>query len=419
MVLISFLSTLFFIGVSIYSPLLFAQEPLSLLSLHALVEEVRERNPEIRALRNRVQAKEFKAKAEGLLDDPTFKVEIEDIPIERPLNLGDSMLTRYSFSQMLPFPGKLSLKERIALKEALIAEAEAREKELEVIGMLKEVYYEYAFIVESIKITREIKDVLENVLRNAEVRYSLGQMSQQDVIKAQMEISILVNDILTLESEKDVTQARFNALLNRDTPSLLPEPEEIPRERIDISVEELIKKAIDKNPRLKAMAYEIEAQEATVSLAARNYYPDLMLGIGLIRRDGRFDSWDLMASINIPLWLSKYNNQVREAKANRDVAASRLKAEKNLKTFEVREAVIKVERAERVRRLYETGLLPQAELYFSSTRSSYQTGKANLLTLLDNERLLKKTKIEYLRSIVDYNKGIASLEKVMGVEIGK
>lgn len=416
MVLISFLSTLFFIGVSIYPPLLFAQEPLS---LQALVEEARERNPEIRALRNRVQAKEFKAKAEGLPDDPTFKVEIEDIPIERPLNLGDSMQTRYSFGQMLPFPGKLSLKERIAFKEALIAEAEAREKELEVIGMLKEAYYEYAFIVESIKITKEIKDVLENVLRNAEVRYSLGQMSQQDVIKAQIEISILVNDILTLEAEKDVTHARLNALLNRDTPSLLPEPEEIPRERIDMSVEELIKMAIDKNPRLKAMAYEIEAQEAMVSLAARNYYPDLMLGIGLIRRDGRFDSWDLMASINIPFWIGKYNNQVREAKANRDVSASRLKAEKNLKGFEVREAVIKVERADRVRRLYETGLLPQSELYFASTLSGYQTGKANLLTLLDNERLLKKTKIEYLRSIVDYNKGIASLEKVMGGEIGK
>lgn len=416
MVLISFLSTLFFIGVFIYPPLLFAQEPLS---LQALVEEVRERNPEIHALRNRVQAKEFKAKAEGLLDDPTFKVEIEDIPIERPLNMGDSMQTRYSFGQMLPFPGKLSLKERIALKEALIAEAEAREKELEVIGMLKEAYYEYAFIVESIKITREIKDVLENVLRNAEVRYSLGQMSQQDVIKAQMEISILVNDILTLEAEKDVTQARLNALLNRDTPSLLPEPEEIPRERIDMSAEELIKMAIDKNPRVRAMAYEIEAQEAMVSLADRNYYPDLMLGIGLIRRDGRFDSWDLMASINIPLWIGKYNNQVREAKANRDVSASRLKAEKNLKGFEVREAVIKVERADRVRRLYETGLLPQSELYFASTLSGYQTGKANLLTLLDNERLLKKTKIEYLRSIVDYNKGIASLEKVMGGEIGK
>lgn len=181
---------------------------IPLISPSALVEEVRERNPEIRALRNRVKAKEFKAKAEGLLDDPTFKVEIEDIPIERPLNLGDSMQTRYTLGQMLPFPGKLSLRERIAFKEALMAEAEAREKELEVIGMLKEVYYEYAFIVESIKITREIKDVLENVLRNAEVRYSLGQMSQQDVIKAQMEISILVNDILTLEAEKDVTQVQ-------------------------------------------------------------------------------------------------------------------------------------------------------------------------------------------------------------------
>ena len=122
---------------------LFAQEPLS---LKALVEEVKEKNPEILASRQRVKEKELRAKAEGYLDDPQFQIMIEDIPTERPFNLGNSMLTRYTLSQMFPFPGKLSLKQRMAIKEALMTEAQAMQKELEIVAMLKETYYEYALI---------------------------------------------------------------------------------------------------------------------------------------------------------------------------------------------------------------------------------------------------------------------------------
>ncbi|MBI5286341.1 MAG: TolC family protein, partial [Deltaproteobacteria bacterium] len=392
----------------------FAQETLS---LKTLVEEAKEKNPEIQAFRQRVKAKEFKAKVEGVLDDPTFKVEIEDIPKKEPFNLGSSMLTRYTFSQMLPFPGKLSLREKMALKEALMAGAELREKELEIITVLKEVYYEYAFIVESIKIAREIKTVLEDMARITEVRYSLGQTSQQDVIKAQVEISMLINELLMLEQEKGVAQARLNAILNRDPTSPIGEPEKVPRERVDIKINELIERAIDKNPRLRAMVYEIDVQGVVVELANKNYYPDFMIGVAPIQRDGRFDSWDAMFSINIPIWRSKYDNQVKEARATREVLLSRLKAEKNIKTFEVKDAVIKVDTADRIRTLYETGLLPQAELSLSSALVNYQTGKVDFLTLLDNVRVLKKTKIEYIRTLVDYDKGVALLERVVGEEM--
>ena len=392
----------------------FAQEPSS---LKELIEEAREKNQEIQAFRHRLQAKEFKTKTEGILDDPTFKVEIMDIPTDNPFNLSDSMQTRYTIGQMFPFPGKLSSRERMAMKEALMAGAELREKELGIITMLKEAYYEYAFIVESIKLTKEIKEILEDVARSAEIRYSLGQVGQQDVIKAQVEISMLVNDILTLEAEKGVAQARVNAILNRDPPSSLPEPEEVPRGKLEMKSDELIKRAMEKNPRLSAMVYEIEAQETAVELTGKNYYPDFMIEAAPIEREGRFDSWDLMFSINIPLWRSKYYNQVSEAKAMKEVLISRLNAERIFKTFEVREVVIKVETANRIRTLYETGLLPQAELSFSSALANYQTGKVDFLTLLDNERVLKRTRIEYIRSLVDYNKGIASLEKVVGDEI--
>ncbi|HLF85890.1 MAG TPA: TolC family protein [Nitrospiria bacterium] len=534
----------------ILSPL-FAQEPLS---LKALVEEVKERNPEILSSRQRVKEKELRAKAEGYLDDPQFQIMIEDIPTERPFNLGNSMLTRYTLSQMFPFPGKLSLRQRMAMKEALMAEAQTIEKELEIVAMLKEAYYDYAFIAESLKVTKEIKDTLSEMARVAEARYSLGQASQQDVIKAQVELTMLINEILTLEAEKGVVQARLNAILSRDPSSRLGEPEGIPRGKINIKkdelietaliknpgltgmayeieaqalereleivamlketyydyafiieslkvtkeikdtlsemarvaearyslgqatqqdvikaqveltmlineiltleaekgvvqarlnailsrdpssrigepegiprgkiaikTDELIKTALIKNPGLTGMAYEIEAQDAAIDLANKNYYPDFMIGIAPIQREGRFDTWDAMFTINIPLWRSKYNSIAGQAKIGKEALLFRLEAERNIRTMEVKEGIIRVETADRIRSLYETGLLPQVELSFGFALTSYQSGKIDFMTLLDTERVLKRTRIEYLRALIDYNKGIASLEKVVGAEMG-
>src|SRR3989338_467603 len=166
----------------------YAQETVSLSSI---VEEARINNPELQALREKVKAREFAAKVEGVLDDPTFKVEIEDIPEDKPFNLGDSMQTRYTFSQMFPFPGKLSLKQSIAFKDVLISEAELKNKELEITAMVKDVYYDYAFINESIKIMYEIKDVLSYMADVAQVKYSTGHVMQQDVLKIQTELTML------------------------------------------------------------------------------------------------------------------------------------------------------------------------------------------------------------------------------------
>ena len=394
---------------------LFAEQPLS---LKALVDEVKERNPEILASRQRVKEKELRAKAEGFLDDPQFQIMIEDIPTERPFNLGNSMLTRYTISQMFPFPGKLSLKQRMAIKEALMTEAQAIQKELEIVAMLKEIYYEYALITESIKVTREIKDTLSEMARIAEARYSLGQASQQDVIKAQVELTMLINEILILEAEKDVAAARLKAILNRDSSSPIGEPEGIPKETKEIRLDELINRALDKNPGLKAISFEIEAQDAAIGLAEKNYYPDFMIGVAPIQREGRFDTWDAMLTLNIPLWRGRYDSQLGEARTGREALAFMLNSEKNIKTLEVKEAAVKVDAAERIRRLYETGLIPQVELSFGFALTSYQTGKIEFMALLDTERVLKRTRIEYLRALIDYNKGIASLEKVVGAEIG-
>ncbi len=391
----------------------FAEEPVSLKSL---LDEARANNPEIKALEERVMAREARARAEGVLDDPTLKIELEDLEKDRPLNIapGNAMLTRYTVSQMFPFPGKLSLKEKIAFKEAMATKAELRAKELEVSSMVKETYYDYALVAESMNIVREIKDLLSYMARIAEAKYATGQVSQQDTIKVQVETTMLTNEIISLEAEKGVAAARLKSILSRPQEAALGEPGSLPKEKIAFKTEDLINTAVRQNPEIKAAESEAEATELNADLAKKNYYPDFMVGVAPIQRDGRFDSFDVMFQINIPIWRGKYDSLSREASSNARSARSRLVSEKNVKSFEVKGAAIQVEAAERTKTLYETSLLPQVELSFESALKNYQAGKIDFLTLLDTERELKRTRLEYIRTLSEYRKRIASLERIVG-----
>lgn len=391
------------------------------LDLGGLLNEALENNPELNALRERVSALEARARAEGRLDDPNLRVEFEDLSTSRPLDLSpdDAMLTKYTISQMFPFPGKLLLREKIARKEALSARAALGSREQEISEMVKEAFFEYAFLEESIRINTGIKGLLTDAAKTAEARYATGQAPQQDVIKLSVERSFVTNEIIALESEREVSAAKLKSLLNRDQTSGLLPPGELPKGKTGFDIAELTDRAVTASPDVLMMEAEAQAGELGVELARRNYYPDLMVGVSPVQRDGRFDNYGLMFQVNIPVWRGKYDSLSQEARASAAAARMRLAGERNRKGFEVKRAAVQVEAADRARELFETTLLPQVELSYESALRSYQTGGADLLTLLDAERELRRTRLEYLKAILDYNKRIAALERAAGSDITK
>ena len=94
-----------------------------------------------------------------------------------------------------------------------------------------------------------------------------------------------------------------------------------------------------------------------------------------------------------------------------------MKAEENMIKAKVKEGVVKVETADRIRTLYETSLLPQAELSFESALKNYQSGRVDFLMLLDTERLFKKTRLDYIKAAINYYKRLVSLEGIVGEEL--
>jgi len=404
---------------SIATPLIQSSRAGQALALASLLSEARENNPELKSLKEKARAMEARAGAVGAFSDPTLKVEMMDLSKDRPLSIspGSANQTKYIISQSLPFPGKLSLKEKIASKEAYAALAAFNSKDLLVSEAVKDAYFDYAYLAESIRITEEIKGVLTNMSHIAEAKYSVGQASQQDVIKVNVEITVLASELITLGAKKEIAAARLKTVLNRAQSGQIDEPGTLARDRVEFRAEDLIDRALSTNPEIKMAELEMEAAEYATDLARKNYYPDFMVGAGPVQRDGRFDTFDVMFQINIPLWRSSYDSRTQEAVLNAGALRSRLVAEKSAKSFEVKGASIQVDAADRMMTLYETSLVPQVEMSFESALKNYRAGKIDFLTLLDSERDLKRTRLEYLKTILEYRKRVAALEKVVGQDL--
>jgi outer membrane protein TolC len=391
------------------------------LSLKKLLDEARANNFEIRVARERVRAKEARAGYEGALEDPVLKIEVEEIDVDRPFDLSsdNAMLTRYTLSQEIPFPGKRALKKKTAVSEANGERARFKARELDVALMVKEAYYDYSLSAESIDITREIKELVLSAGRVAEVRYSLGQASQQDAIKAGLEAFELANELITLEAEKNVSAARLKSALGREQGTELGEPARLPRRDVAFNADDLAARAVKESFEIKEVEAEVETSELNAKLARKESLPDFMVGAGPVGRDGRVESFDLMFQMNIPLWQGKYSGIRAEAAASESSARLMLLSQRNEKSLEVKDAALMAEAARQAKALLETGLIPQAELAFESALKNYQSGSVDFLALIDAARELKRTKLEYIKTLSEYGKRIAALERAVGEEIAE
>lgn len=130
------------------------------LSLDDVVREARENNPEILAAKEKWLAAERKIPQVRTWPDPQIGIMWENIPRDK-LSLGDASMRTYNIFQMIPFPGKLALKARVAKRSAQMAEQMYKAKELEIITKVKKAYYKLFFIHKAIEINRRNKDLLQ------------------------------------------------------------------------------------------------------------------------------------------------------------------------------------------------------------------------------------------------------------------
>ena len=394
-----------------------------LTSLTQVVDEALRKNPEIDGAKKKADAIRARAKQATYLEDPELNLEAWGVPLNQPSRYRSANPLIVGVRQKLPFFGKLGLKGEIAGQDVRMAEEELRAKEQEIVAKVKSAYADYFMASKGVEIYRELLELLGHTSATAEGLYQVGRAPQQDIIKALLERTELLNKLTWAERDLSISRARLNTLMSRSPDALLAQPGEPAITPVDFRSSDLERIAVTQRPELRSLQSSITRSDKAVELAERNRkFPDFMVGLQywFTPDQSTKHMYAPMLTLSIPFspWTKdKHDYEIEEALAERQAARANLAAMKNMALFEIRDMSTKAEAAMRSISIYRDGLLPQAEQSFQAAVAAYQTGGVNFMTLLDAQRTIRDVRMGYYKSLVDYEQSRADLERAVGKEL--
>lgn len=389
--------------------------------LEELVKEALRSNPAILAARKSWEAATRRPWQESSLPNPelTFGSMTGGNPL--PFStVGNAPLSwaSFMFTQSIPWPGKLSLKGEIARTEAAQRAQDYQSVTLDVIRQVKEAYFDLYYLDQTRRILQKYRTLLEKFARIAEARYSVGQGQQQDVLRAQVEISLLVERLEMLEARRQAVQARINSLLNRSPDVPLAE---LPQEAVSFvdlpfSLEEMYLKAREENPEVEKERLEIRKASLELDLARKNLYPDFTASVGYFLRGGPFDNmYEYRLGIQIPLYFwRKERLGVEERLAERERSRHGYQQALQDVTYQIKDAYIQARTAQRLMELYQRGILPQATASLDAALAAYQVGRVDFLALVTDALTILTYETQYQEEQRDYFQSLVRLEQQVG-----
>lgn len=392
-------------------------------SVESLLDYAKERNPEFASMRHETDAAGERVGPAGALPDPRLRVEWMDItrageqnPTLSPSRAGSTV---YTLMQDVPWFGKRDLKRDIAVLEAEGAKGRALGTWAELSSRIKSGYAQFYYAHRNERLTHELLDLMSRLEKVAQVRYAGGLAAQSDAIRAQVEQTSLRNELIALENEKRMTQARLNMLLARPADAALAAPERLralpaPANLDHAALQDRVR---GRNPQLFAEDARLKAAEKNRELTYKNRYPDFTFGIAPVQNGRSIKEWSVMVEINIPLQQSSRRAQEREAQAMLSAARSRREATANQVLAELTENLSGLDAARRTEAAIANSLLPQAELTFKAALASYETGKADFATLLDAQRQIRMAKQNQIKTQTEAQTRLAAIERLLGEEL--
>jgi outer membrane protein, heavy metal efflux system len=377
------------------------------LDLPRLVQEAAENNPEIGAARQRWEAAKAVIPQVQTLPDPRTTLSYRNIT-ERE--------TMYGASQEVPFPGKLRLRGEVATRDTERLEQEYLAARLRIIARLKEAYYDLHFIHQSLEVVDKNKRILTDFESAAQARYAVGRAVQQDVFRAQTEVSRALARLATLEQRRDSLRAEVNRILNRSPVDPLGTPPEITLTRLQRSLADLQAGIEEAAPMLRAQRKGVERGDQAIALAQREYFPDFDIGVfGFRNETMRENGYQVMLGITIPLYYATKQRQgVQEALATRESAAQDLQAVRQDLLFRLTDNFAQAQRAERLISILQNAIIPQATFTLESAQAGYAVGTVDFLTLLNSLLTLQENQLELHGEMVEHEKAVARLEEIIG-----
>jgi outer membrane protein TolC len=400
------------------------------MTLQSLIEEAKENNAELRAMRAEANAREAQIGPRGSYDDPMLGVEAMNYPVDTFRADRYSMTgVQLSLSQRVPFPGKLSRLKDSARHDFEAANLAVKAKELMVTKDIRTLYYALFAAYKKKDLLAEQNKVLNQVIAVTRNKYALSKVPQADVLNLQVEDATLTDQVLSVDKNIKLILGEMNHMLGRSSHEnfVYSRPENVERAPFDFSTfteHVVFEMALANNPALKGRVAEVQASEEKVRYANWNYLPDFSFKVGYTFRqpnamDNGTDFVSGMVGITLPIWAgTKQSEEKKEAQAQRVKAEALRDDEKNRLAHEVHATYAELEEARDRIKLYESGVLPLVRESLASAQSGYATGKVQYSTLLNLINRRYQTETSYYEAVANFDSRIAELEAMTGDKLG-
>ena len=388
------------------------------IDLTTLIAVARSRNPELREASSRTRAGIESARRAGSLDDPMFKVETEGVPLSHPTSFNQAEDNLFGLSQSFPFPGNLSLRSESATRDAEGLHQRYLDRERDIILRVKRAYLDYYTAVRAIEAHDEHLKLMEATEKISDAKFRTGLVQQQDVLKPQLEQVLLHNEVLAMEQMKSTSRAAINTLLHRPADAPLGEPREIVPVEEAFDLPDLLARASQSRPDLKAAELQVKSSQASLRLAERERdLPDFSVGVDYWQIPGGPDAYGAMLSINLPWFTGKRSAEARRLEHLLRADEAALDSARARAQFEVRDAWLRVQTARRSAALFRNELVPKTAQTVEVSRTSYEKDKSSFLDLLDAERSLRDVRLKQIQAVTQYESAVADLERAVGADL--
>ena len=397
------------------------QMPLLQEPLRALLGEALKNNPEIAAARNEYQAAAQRIAPAGALDDPMLEAGVLNVPTSSfSFSREDMTMKMLGLSQRLPYPGKRGLKRDIAVLDAESVAQGYNETQNRVLRDAMVAYYDLALVSTSARLVWQNREIVQQLIKVADSRYSVGQGNQVDVFRAQTQLSKMAEELIKLNRERATSAAELSRVLGnsrapQDISAELPLPE------TSLAFDSLLDEASQARPQLLGLRAIAERAQRSIELAGKDRYPDFDVRFSYGQRDRmpdgarRSDMVSLTVAMNLPVWRqTKTLPRIAEAVAMQEQAEKMYQAQRNELAAKLRQQISTAEQSVNAARLYRTEIIPQARLTVEAATAAYQVGRSEFALLLDNQMAVLNFQIAEATAAANYNKALAEIDFLTG-----
>lgn len=382
------------------------------LTLDCCLEIALNENPLILSSRDQYQAALARINIARSFPQPSLLLDYPLMP--RMLSPGQSEERFFWVNQLIEFPGRRYLRSRVAFYEAREAWQDLENLRLQIACQVKEAFFGLLLAKELLKYTRENFDLNKEFADLVEVKFSAGEISEAELLRARVELARAQSLLKQAETERQLAAARLNVVLGREKKDRVEIRGELKLAPLTMSLVEAKQKALLQRPEIQKVEYSLRRVGLQKKQSYLSYLPDFNLGVARHQVEG-VKYWDFSLSFSLPLFFwQPARGEVAEAEALVRAVQNEKKYWQDLISLEVEEAFRQAFLYQEQIKLFEEDILSQSEQVYEMLLYSFKEGQVGGLELLEARRTWLEARSSFAEKLYQYAVSLALLDKAMG-----